>query len=330
MHPKTESRPADPPKTLNRREFVRTLSEAAVGSGLIAAAFAGCTLTPSQRAEAAEALVDKMGKLKKRSLGKRLGNMMFAPIAISSDWPRDLYAPALAMGMNFVHKAGYWREVPEDFKKLPRESYYTDITVDSTPERPDDEDAAYRQVTDSLNRNGLKYYDIMRAHYGWKSVDDFKNQRGTYRAFQRLKKEGKVKYFGASQHDFVPYPEIIAAEIADGTVDSIQFFFSYATPKETREIADKAHRAGIALNAMKIYEQGHGKMRGDEARQAAMKAPGMIGRACMRDMFSNMGSDGKPLFNYCVTALRNFEMFEENVGAASQKIARMDGFELIV
>jgi hypothetical protein len=31
-----------------------------------------------------------------------------------------------------------------------------------------------------------------------------------------------------------------------------------------------------------------------------------------------------------VTALRNFEMFEENVGGISQKVAQLDGFEALV
>jgi predicted aldo/keto reductase-like oxidoreductase len=320
----------DAPRVLNRREFMRTLSEAAVGGGFIAAAFAGCSLTPSQRAEAAEAVTDRLGKLPKRDLGKRLGDMKVTPIVICSDWDEDLYAPALAVGANYVHKAGYWREMPEPFKKLPRESYYTDITVDSTPNNPDDEDQAYNQVTSSLKRNGLRYYDFMRAHYGWKSVNAFKNQRGTYRAFQRLKKEGKVKYFGASQHDWVPYPEIIAAEIDDGTVDHLQFFYSYGSPKEVKEIAEKARKAGISLTAMKTFANGGDRMRNDPARQAALKAPGMVGRACLREVLSQKTSDGKPLINFCVTALRNFEQFEDNIGAASTKIAMAEGFEYAV
>src|SRR5438045_1771383 len=186
------------PRNLSRREFVRTLAAATAGSGFIGAALAGCTLSSSQRAEAAEALTDKLGKLPKHRLGTRMGDMRVTPVVMSHDWARDLYAPALAAGINFVHKAGYWTSMPDEFKNLPRESYYTDITVDSTPNNPDDEDGVYRQVTHSLERNGLRYYDIMRCHEGWKSVTEMKQKRGTHRAFERLKKEGKVRYFGVS------------------------------------------------------------------------------------------------------------------------------------
>ena len=110
------------PRKLTRRDFARTLTAATVGGGLMSAAFAGCALTRSQRAEATEAIVDNLGKVPKVKI-KRLGNMELSRICIASDWNNALYAPALAAGINFVHKASYWRETPEEFKKLPRESF---------------------------------------------------------------------------------------------------------------------------------------------------------------------------------------------------------------
>src|SRR5690349_17791431 len=94
-------------RNLSRREFVRTLAAATAGSGMVGAALAGCTLTASQRAEAGEAIADKVGKLPHHRLGTRMGDMQVASVSMSHDWPRDLHAPALAAGINFVHKAGY-------------------------------------------------------------------------------------------------------------------------------------------------------------------------------------------------------------------------------
>jgi len=315
-------------RNLSRREFVRRLSAAVAGGGLVTAAFAGCTLTRSQRAEAAEAMVAAAGKLPKRRFGTRMGNMRVTPVAICQDWPPELYAPALALGINYVHKAGYWSELPEEFKKLPRESYITDITVDSTPNNPDDEEGAYRQVTESLKRNGLGYYDIFKAHFGWKSVADMREKRGTYRAFQRLKKEGKVKYFGVSQHNWVPYPEIIAAQIDEGLIDTMQVFYSYATDPATEEVFAKAHKAGIGMMAMKIWSGGNGKMRNDPQMQAQMKAPGMPGRALIRHALWVKGPDGKPIFDIVVTNTRNMDQFEENVAGVGERISQVDGFML--
>lgn len=320
------------PRTLSRREFVRTLTAATAGTGILTAAFAGCALTPSQRAEATEAALDKIGKMPKVKLGNRMGNMQVSQVVMSSDWNRSLYGPALAAGVNFVHKAGYWNEMPEEFKKVPRESYYTDITVDSTPNNPDDEEGAYRQVVDSLKRNGLGYYDIYRCHYGWHSIKDMKEKRGTHRAFDRLKKEGKVKYFGASQHGipgdggYERYEEMIAAQIEEGLIASYQVFFSYGKPQSIHDIFEKARKAGIGMCAMKTFAHGSGKMRGDAAKMTELKSPDMVGRSCVRYALSAKGSDGKPIFQCAVSAISNFDLFEENMGAAGTKIAAADGF----
>ena len=319
-------------RPLSRREFVQRLTVAAGGAGLVTAGMS--FLTPAQRAEAAEAAQDNMGKLPKVKLGTRMGDMMIGRVEISNDWNRALYGPGLAVGCNFVHKAGYWNSLPEDFKNLPRESYYTDITVDSTPDHPDDEDRAYNQVASSLDKNGLRYYDIFRAHFGWRSVDAFKTKTGTYKAFERLKREGKVKYFGVSQHGnpgdggYANYPEMIQAEIDSGLIDHMQVFFSAATGPDVIEAFAKAHKAGIGLTAMKTFAHGSGKVRNDPQLQKDLGAEGMVGRTCVRYALSKTHdlTGGVPIFHACVSALHSMEMFEENMGAATMKTAMRDGF----
>ncbi|MEW5901747.1 MAG: hypothetical protein AB1715_09825, partial [Acidobacteriota bacterium] len=78
------------------------------------------------------------------------------------------------------------------------------------------------------------------------------------------------------------------------------------------------------------FAQGSGRMRSDPARQAALKARGMVGRACIRHVLTLKGSDGKPIVDCCVSSLGNFDMFQENVGAVSSKVALADGFEFAV
>jgi len=270
---------------------------AAAGPGVVSAAFTGFSLTRSQRAEAAELIVDGIGKLPKVKLGTRMGNMMVTRTCICQDWNTDLLAPALELGINFIHKAGYSGgkgPVPDAIKALPRESYYTDITVDNTPRNPDDFDRAYNQVTTSLEANGLKYYDIFRAHFGWRGTEAFnKGDNASYKAFLKLKAEGKVKFFGVSQHPYakttdstgkVSYPEkreqyaeMIQAEIDSGLIDCMQVWYSYGYPKEVEEVFAKASNAGIGMTAMKIYAHGNGKMRGDAAKMEELKANG---RSC--------------------------------------------------
>lgn len=322
---------------LTRRDFMRALTVAAsAGPGLIAAGLSGFVLTRTQRAAAHEAIVDGLGRLPTVKLGPRLGNMEIARIVLCQDSSPDLIQPSLAAGMNFIHKAAYWPKdgVPEAIRKLPRESYYTDVTVDNTlpGHNPDDEEDAYRQVTAQLERTGLKYFDIFRAHRGWKSRKSFNNgDNASYRAFQRLKKEGKVRYFGVSQHatvgEYEDYVTMIEAEIASGVVDSIQCWISYDTSPEVLAVVEKAHKAGIAITAMKTIRYGGDKMKKDPAKQAELKAAGMLGRSCLRYALSLKGSDGKPFVDCAVNNIQNVDQFEENIGSISMKAALGDGFD---
>ena len=323
-------------KPLSRRDFVRVLSVASAGTGLVTAGLTGLSLTSSQRAEAAELIVETLGKLPTVKLGRL--PMKVTPICMAQDWSRDLLAPALELGINFIHKAGYWRTVPDEIKKLPRESYYTDITVDNTSpgHDPDNSEEAYNQVKDSLAKNDLKYYDIYRAHYGWHSPEKVKAENNTsYKAFLKLKKEGLVKYFGVSQHPYdgtekeviEKYALMTQACIDSGIIDSMQVWYSYGYPKEVMDIFATASKAGIGMTAMKINAHGRGKMGADKERQVALKAEGMIGRALLREVMTQKRPDGKPIFHTCVSNLRNQQTFEENVGGVSKKVALRDGFD---
>lgn len=327
-----------PARNLSRREFVRTLSAATASSGLISAAFAGCALSSSQRAEATEAVIDRLGKLPKVKLGARMGNMEVARIVMCQDNSRDLWQPMLDSGMNFIHKAGYFGkrggDVPEELKKLPRESYFVDTTVDNTSPggNPDDEEAAYNQVITELDRTGLKYFDIFRAHFGWHTLKSFnKGDNASYRAFKRLKKEGKVKYFGVSQHaaprePYETYMTMIQSQIDSGLIDSIQMWISYETTPEELAIIEKAHKSGIGITAMKTYRHGAGKMKNDPEKMKELKSENMVARSCIRYVLNLTGKDGKPYVDCAVSNLRNFEQFEENMGAVAAKVVSADGF----
>ncbi|MEP6756127.1 MAG: hypothetical protein ABJA67_11555, partial [Chthonomonadales bacterium] len=97
-------------------------------------------------------------------------------------------------------------------------------------------------------------------------------------------------------------------------------------PKETMDIFAKASQAGIAMTAMKIYAHGSGKMKANEARMSELKAEGKVGKALIRDVMTAKRPDGKPIFHTCVTAPGNLQIFEENIGGISSKVAALDGF----
>jgi diketogulonate reductase-like aldo/keto reductase len=323
-------------KPLSRRDFVKSLTLAtAAGPGMISAALSGFMLTRSQRSEAYELIVQNIGQLPKVRYGRT--GMKVTPICISQDWNRELIAPALAVGVNFIHKAGYWGTVPDEIAKLPRESYFTDTTVDNTSPHhdPDNWQEAYDSVVASLKRNGLKYYDVYRAHYGWHSVDKFKNNNISYKAFEQLKKEGYVKHFAVSQHPYrdsdrenIPdYPGIIDAETESGIIESMQVWYSYGYPKEVEDAFARASKAGVAMTAMKINAHGD-KMRSNASLMAELKAADQPGKALIRQVMAHTRrQDGKPIFCTCVSALQNMEQFEQNVGALSPQVASNEGYD---
>jgi hypothetical protein len=122
------------------------------------------------------------------------------------------------------------------------------------------------------------------------------------------------------------YADLIDAEIESGIVDSMQVWYTYGYPKEVKDVFAKASKAGIAMVAMKVYQNGSKKMRGDEAKMTELKADGKVGRALIRYAMNEKRPDGKPIFCTCVSALGNTEVFEENIGGLSPKVAMRDGF----
>ena len=82
------------------------------------------------------------------------------------------------------------------------------------------------------------------------------------------------------------------------------------------------------MTAMKVYAHGKGNMQKDAAKMEEMKADGMVGRALIRYVTTLKRPDGKPIFHTCVSALGNQNVFEENVGGVSTKVALQDGFDI--
>jgi hypothetical protein len=135
-----------------------------------------------------------------------------------------------------------------------------------------------------------------------------------------------VSQHAAPRENYETYATMIQAQIDSGLIDAMQVWFSYATTPDELAIFEKAHKAGIAITTMKTVQHGGGKMRADTAKQAELKAPGMVGRACLRYVLGLKGSDGKPICDFAVSSLRNYAMLEENLGSVAPRVALSDGW----
>lgn len=251
--------------------------------------------------------------------GLEIGWMMGA-----SSWNRQLIPRAVQAGVNYWHKAQVWTEdtFPAAIKAQPRESYFLECVVDRIngdhTRGKIDEESHYSFVKDRLKKSGVGYYDVMKFHFGYHSIEEAKQNSGMVRAFERLKKEGLVKHLAISQHHYNNIQGNMAWEIlhwlADNRpYDATQFFYTYNDRKEIGEWIDVAKKKDIATIAMKTMG-GVGRAAGDAKFKKLLADPkygdSTPGAAMVKWLKSNENLTG------AVIAISNADQFRENFGAA--------------
>ena len=276
---------------MNRRDFLKAAASVA-GTGMVMSSL------PIQHAAGEET-----EKMRYRRLGRT--NLMISEIVGARDWNRVLYQPALDMGVNYWHKAGYWRSLPEEFAKIDRESYYTDNTVGTL-----DYDEAIQQTEERLKQSGMKYFDFFKIQSAYSSVEDFKTKTGVLKAFDHLKKQGKVHYLACSQHSNVP--EVSSALIESGLFDALQPAFSFGAGKDFLEMLKLAKKHDVGIICMKTMG-GLDAFKKNKELMSTFGPEGMPVRALLRWILSVPGVTA------CVMRPENFDEFNENMGAAMGK-----------
>jgi predicted aldo/keto reductase-like oxidoreductase len=276
---------------MNRRDFLKAAASA-VGTGITVS-----------RLPIQYAIGEEPEKMRYRRLGRT--NLMVSEIVAANDWNRVLYQPALDMGINYWHKAGYWRSLPREFAKIDRESYYTDDTVDTL-----DYDDAIRQTEERLKRSGVKYFDFFKVHSMYRSVEDIKKETGILKAFEHLKKQGKVRYLACSHHSNIP--EICSAMIESGLFDALQPAFSFGAGKDFLEMLELAKKHDVGIICMKTMH-GLDAFKNSKELMSTFGPEGMPARALLRWILSVPGVTA------CVPLHKNFDQFNENMGAAVGK-----------
>ena len=97
---------------------------------------------------------------------------------------------------------------------------------------------------ESLKNLGLETIDVQQFHV-WS--DEWVNQGNWLEAVQKLKKEGKVRYFGVSINDF--QPENAIKLIETGVVDSVQVIYNIfeQSPEDQLFPACERHQVGVIV-----------------------------------------------------------------------------------
>ena len=297
-------------QNLSRRDLMRLGA-----TGVAAASIASLPVMAAQKAAS-----DKLPRRRYGRTGLEIGWLVGA-----SDWPKELVPRAVSAGVNYWHKAQAWSAdtLPPALKGLPRESYHLECVVDRVGgdhmHGRIEEEQHYQFVKSRVKDAGVGYYDVFKFHFGYHSVEEAKQNPGMVRAYERLKKEGLVKHLAISQHH---YPTIggdmaweILAYLADNRpYEATQFFYTYGDRKEVEEWIDVAKKKDIGTIAMKTMG-GVGRAAHDEKFQKLLADPKYQGSTPAAAMVKWLKSN--PNLTATVIAIRNFDQFKENVGAAA-------------
>jgi predicted aldo/keto reductase-like oxidoreductase len=301
---------SDGAQNLSRRDMMRLGA-----TGVAAASIANLPVMADEKAAS--------GKLPKRRYGRT--GLEIGWLVGASTWTKELIPRAVSAGVNYWHKAQAWRAetLPPVFKTLPRESYYLECVVDRVGgdhmRGSIDEEQHYEFVKKRLKDAGVGYYDVFKFHFGYHSVEEAKQNAGMVRAFERLKKEGLVKYLAISQHHYNSIGGDMAWEILDYLAnhrpyDATQFFYSYGERKEVQEWIDVAKKNDIATIAMKTMG-GVGRAANDPKFKKLLADPKYQGSTPAAAMVKWLNSNQN--LTAAVIETKNFDQLRENLGAAA-------------
>lgn len=342
---------------LNRRDFIRLGS-----TGAAAVALAGATAlnasaqqappaaTPPAGALPAagqpaapppgadQAASQLTGKLPLRRYGRT--GLQIGCIVGASDWSPDVIPLAVQAGVNYWHKANYWAKnsklgpIPEAIKSQPRESYYLEATIDRLSgylQGPvGDADHFYNAVKGAVKASDIGYYDVLKFHYGYHSIDEIKTQTGVVDAFQRLKSEGLVKHLALSQHHFAGDAknpggqtayEILPWVMDNTPFEAAQFFCSYngasdrgpSPVKDVLALIDLCKQKDFGSVAMKTMS-GVGRFMSQKSRPAE------------ENIFKTLLADPKYAGSTPGSAIVKWVMSNQNLSAATICCSSFDQF----
>ena len=286
---------------INRREF---LQKSVVTAGLV-------TLTGRLRAEdtpAPPAPPAEMPKLKHRQLGRT--KIEVSEVVGAGDSLRDpmLFTLAVHSGVNYIHKADGCFSNPRLREELlkSRDKFYLDVVIDNL-----EEDKAYEEFERKRETIGSDYVDFFKVHSTWKTIEDFQTQRGVLAAYDRLKKEKKVRWLALSKHG-PNTPEVLIAAMESGMFDQIQ----PAVPDipDFQKVLKVAEDKNVGVICMKSGRAI--KSKGPEIAKFGDAATPY--RTMLRYLLSQNGVTS------VVSNIKNLEQMRENYGASGQPMNKTD------
>jgi len=230
--------------SLKRRSFIK----------LGAAGLAGACVRPAVAGEAAHSQTSPSplsAKFVYRTLGKTGLRLPVVSMGVMNADNPELVRAALDRGIVLLDTAnGYQRGRNETMiggvlKGRPRDSFViaTKVPAESTAEE------YLRNFDTSLRRLGLDYVDILHVHdcSSRQAVLD----ESVLKALEKIKKDGKARFFGVSTHS--NEPEVIRAVVEGKFHDVVltAYNFRQRNREDIQKAIVEAAAAGVGIIAMK-------------------------------------------------------------------------------
>ncbi len=173
----------------------------------------------------------------------------------------------------------------------------------------------------SLERLKTDYVDCYYMH-GVEGADIpiFRDEE-VIKAFEQLKKSGKIKFAGFSCHDRM-LPEIVEAGAAAGWLDQIMIQYNFRTMDgdALRRAVDKASKANLGIVAMKTQGGAKEFQEGEkDPRMNALIDKGFkVHQAAIKAVFND------ERIHAVVSEMTNFDQLRENMGGATNPLGPKD------
>lgn len=302
---------------LTRRDFMKT-----VGLGGLAAAGIDSAGAITASAQAAE----KTASVPKRKLGKTGAEISILSLGGMIDTVNNqlLIRQAFGWGVNCFDTAeAYGNGLSEEgfgrfFARNPDARKDIFLTTKLKASTPDNLSAG---IDKSLKRLNTDYVDLFCIH----GVGDLKEIDPSIRDWaSRMKKSGKIKFFGLSTHTNME-DCLLASSKADW-MDAVMFAYNFRLmhTQKMKDAVDACAAAGVGLIAMKT--QGGGPVKGGSEAEAAL-----IGKLMERGFNDKQAKlkavwENPKIASIC-SQMPNLYILSANV-AASRDLTRLSSSDL--
>ncbi|MCD6460275.1 aldo/keto reductase [bacterium] len=230
-------------RKLTRREFLKKGSFGLAGAGL---ALTGLSMFDTQRVFAN--MLDDIARQKSRMFYRKLGKtgLMVSEIIFNGGLLKDpsVLAYAIDLGLNYVDTSRTYGDSEELVGKILK--YKRDNLIVATKWRVE-EKYKVQDFVDSLNESlkslGSDYIDIIQVWAARRQTQI--NHEPMFEAFEKLKKDGKVRFLGISNHINTP---VMSREIVkNGRYDMMNVMYNYRNHEEMDTIIGNAYKKNMGI-----------------------------------------------------------------------------------